>query len=293
MKTSLITIAAALTMLFALGGCNFRSNGNETTESANQSNTTTQFNFTLDQFLVHVPVELASGNTLATTPADLQDIVSGFDIDLRNSAYLILQKVKNDDLYTNGSGKYREFLFTLGSILYPAIDDPGVLNAMAKDYNDCVKEIGVERLNQGEGQQCSEQWGKSWKTQVVDKFLRSSALQNSLYTWVKPEMRRVFNALNSDQRVLMKNAFDHMISYTANYNHQTEKQFYRDCCNSSYGEHLFVLPYKIVDMTPNTDVVVNPYRFLETWVYRRVEDNTMTVAQINEWLRKIKVDMGV
>lgn len=293
MKTNLITIAAALTMLLALGGCDFSSNGNEGAYNANQSAQPSHPNYPLEQYLVHVPVELASGNTLATTPADIQNLVSGFDIDVRNSAYLILQKVKDEQMYTYGSGKERELYFAMGSILYPAITDPGISNAMAKDYNDCIKEIGVERLNQGEGRECSEQWGNMWKTQVLEKVLRSSALQNSLYTWVQPEMRRVFNGLNSDQRGLMKDALNHMIAYTSNYNHQAEQKFYRDCCNSAYGEHLFVHTGRIVDMEPVDDVITNPYRFLETWVYRRVEENTMSAAQINEWLRRIKNDMGM
>ena len=293
MKTNLITIAAALTMLVALGGCNFSSDKSSTTESTNPSNQTTQLNWTLDQYLFHSPVELASGNTLASTPSDIESLVSGLDIDIRNSAYLILQNIKDNKTYTYGTGKEGELYFAMGSILYSVYTDNGVSNAMAKDYNDCIKAVGVERLNRGEGRECSEQWGKTWKTQVVDRLLSSSSLQNSLYEWVKPEMRRVFNGLNSEQRSHMRNAVDHMIAYTANYNHQTEKQFYRDCCNSAYGEHLFVQPYKIVDMRPNTDVIVNPYRFLETWVYRRVEEGTMTAAQINSWLKKVKTDMGI
>jgi len=293
MKTNLITIAAVLTMLLALGGCDFSSKDNGNSEMENPSSNTPQLNWTLEQFQHHAPVELASGNTLASTPDDIQNLVSDFDIDIRNSAYLILQKIKDNQMYTQGSGKEGDFYFTMGSIIYSVIADPGISNAMAKDYNDCVETIGVERLNQGEGRECGELWGKSWKSQVVDRLLASTSLQNSLYNWVKPELCRVFNGLNSDQRSYMRKALDHMIAYTARYNHQTEQQFYRDCCNSAYGEHLFVEPYKIVDMQPNTNEVVNPYRFLETWVYRRVDDNTMTAAQINGWLRRIKTDTGL
>ena len=295
MKNNLITIAAMLTMLIALGGCNLGSdNKTNPTSSNNATNGGTQLNWTLDQYLFHVPVELASGNTLASTPYEIESLVSGFDIDIRNSAYLILQNVKNNTSYTYAQGdKEAELYFAMSNILYPVLTDAGVSNAMAKDYNDCVRSLGVERLNKGEGRQCSEGWGRSWKSQVIDKVLASSSLQNTLYDWVKPELKRVMNGLNSDQRSYMRNAMNHMIAYTDNYNHQAEKKFYRDCCNSPYGEQLFVHTGKIVDMSPVNGEVTNPYRFLETWVYRRVEENSMTASQINGWLRKIKNDTGL
>ena len=286
MKTNLITIAAMLTMLIALGGCDLGSN-----KEANNSNegNATQLNWTLDQFLFHQPVEQESGNTLGSTPADIQNLVSGFDIDIRNSAYSILQKVNNMN-YTYAEGKERDLYFSMGSIIYPVLGDAGVSNAMAKDYNECIQSIGVERLNQGEGRQCSEQWGRSWKTQVIEKLLASPSLQNSLYEWIKPELLRIIKGFNNDQRTLMSNAINHMIAYTNTYNHQAEKKFYHECCSSPYGADLFVHTGKIVDMQPVNGEVTNPYRFLETWVYRRVDEGTMTAAQINKWLKKIKND---
>lgn len=290
MKSSLITVAAALTMLLALSGCDFSSNQNSETNQPSQYT----LNWTLDQYLFHSPVETSSSNTLGSTPSDIQNLVSGFDIDIRNSVYLILQKVKDNMSYTYANGKNESLeYFVMANIIYPIYTDNGVSNAMAKDYNDCIKSVGVERLNKGEGQECSEEWGRSWKSQVIDKLLSSSSLQNSLYEWIKPELRNVINGLNSDQKSYMKDAMAHMITYTSTYNHQAEKKFYQDCCNSAYGENLFVYTGKLVDMKPAGDEVVNPYRFLETWVYRRVEENTMSAAQINEWLRKIKSDMGL
>ena len=287
----MISIAAMLTMLIVLGGCNLSSN--KDANVANESHAT-QLNWTLEQYLFHAPVEQASGNTLGNTPSDIQNLVSGFDIDIRNSAYLILQNMKNATSYTYAkSDKEAELYFAMANILYPVLSDAGVSNAMAKDYNDCVKSIGAERLNKGEGRQCSEGWGRSWKAQVVDKVLASPSLQNTIYEWVKPELKRVMNGLNNDQRTYMRNALNHMIAYTDNYNHQAEKKFYRDCCNSAYGEQLFVHTGKIVDMSPVNGEVTNPYRYLETWVYRRVDENTMTAVQINGWLRKIKNDTGL
>lgn len=287
MKNTLTTIAAALTMLFVLSGCN-SSPISDAKASSPQNRFPLEFYLFKDR-----PVTFAYGNTLGNTPADIQKLVTGFDIDIRNSTYLILQTVKNDKSYSYSSGNMAQMVFTMSNIIYPMYEDPAIINAMATDYNSCIRSIGVTRLNRGEGQQCSEQWGTTWKSQVINGLLRSPSLQNSLYTWVKPELRNVVNDLNSQQRIFMKNALDHMIAYTANYNHQAEKQFYRDCCNSAYGENLFVYTGRIVNLRPADDAVINPYRFLETWVYRRVEERTMTAAQINGWLKRIKTDMGI
>ena len=290
MKTNLITIAATLTMLLALGGCDFSSD-----KSSNESQTVCPGpKYTMDLYLFHQPVEYASDNTLDTPPANIQNLVTGLDIDIRNSAYLILQKVKDDMTYTYGDSEDEKTLyFATSNIICPVFNDAGVANAMAKDYNECCESLGIERLNQGGRTQCSEQWGKTWKSQVEDRILGSTTLQNSLYEWVKPELLRVVKGLDSNQRTYMKNSLNHMITYTSNYNHQAEQKFYRDCCNSAYGKDLFIHTGKIVDMEPVDDVITNPYRFLETWVYRRVEEGSMTAPQINEWLRRIKRDMGL
>lgn len=108
MKTNIFSFAA-LTILLALVGCDFGSTGND---NPNPSSNSTQLNWTLDQFLFHQPVEQASGNTLGSTPADIQNLVSGFDIDIRNSAYSILQKVNNMN-YTYAEGKERDLYYLM------------------------------------------------------------------------------------------------------------------------------------------------------------------------------------
>ena len=223
-----------------------------------------------------------------------QGNVGLFDIDIRNSAYLILRNAKNDKSYAQVSGKQSEYYFFMVGMVYSIYNDPGVANAMATDYNDCIRSIGAERLNKGEGMQCSKMWGRTWKNRVFDRLFANPALQNSLYGWLKPELSRMVNSFDNSRRTYMSNAINHMITYTDNYNHQAEKNFFRECQNSKYGEKLFVLPYRIVNMTPmENEGVNNPYRYFETWVYRRVEEGTMTASQINEWLRRIKTDMGL
>ena len=86
-----------------------------------------------------------------------------------------------------------------------------------------------------------------------------------------------------------------MIDYTSSYNHKKEKDFY-NLCLANDNSDLFTCVYKIVDISQGaydyTDVA-NPYRRLETWVYRRVEEGSMTADQINTWLKKLKKDLGI
>lgn len=286
MKKHIISVAVIMTMLLALGGCNFINKDKGTDSSSD---------WTLDMFLIQpYPVEIATGNTLSSTPADIRDLVSDFDIDIRNSAYLILKNAKNDKSYTQVSGKQSEYYFLMVGLVFSIYNDPGVANAMATDYNDCIRSVGVEGLKNGEGSQCGEKWGQTWKNRVFKRLFAHQSLQNSLYEWLRPELFRMVNNLDNSRRTYMSNAIDHMIAYTENYDHQAEKNFYRDCKNSKYGEKLFVLPYRIVNMTPmEEEGVVNPYRYFETWVYRRVEEGTMSANQINIWLRKVKTEMGL
>lgn len=288
MKKIFLTTTAALAIIIALSGCKF-GKGNKANEEPSS------LNWTLERFLQpELPVTNAPNNTLASTPTDIQDLVSDFDIDIRNSAYLILQNAKNETSYTQVSGKLSEYEFLMVGFVYSIFDDPAVVNAMAKDYNDCIRSVGVDRLNKGEGRECGEMWGRTWKSRVFDRLFASSSLQNTLYEWLRPELLRMVNGFDDQRRTYMRNAINHIIAYTDSYNHQAEKTFYQECCNSDYGEKLFVLPYRIVDMKPvDTEDVANPYRYLETWVYRRVEDGTMSSGQINTWLRKIKRDMGL
>lgn len=292
-----ITLAAMFTLLLALGGCHFGTNqGSDNTADETSGNEFQERVFTMEDFLVKPqPVEKAQGNPLAATPADLQNLVSGLDIDIRNSTYLILQDIERERSYANSSGETADFAFSMMNIIYLMYTDPAVSNVMAKDYNNCLKSIGLERLKKGEGRGCAEHWGETWKTQVIDRLLASTSLQNSLYEWVKPELCRVVGKLDSDQQTRMKKAISHMIAYTANYNHQQEKTFYNHCVNSAYGEWLFNFTGKIVDMKPVAvdDHSENPYRHLETWVFRRVEEESMSASQINGWLKKVRSDTGL
>lgn len=91
MKKTPTSIAAALTILLALSGCNSNNNSKEESSS---------LNWTLEQFLIPpYPVETATGNTLSSTPDDILNLVSDFDIDIRNSAFLILQNAQNNKSY--------------------------------------------------------------------------------------------------------------------------------------------------------------------------------------------------
>jgi hypothetical protein len=246
---------------------------------------------TLDYYLVkYHQVDYASSNTLGSTPANIQSLVSGFDIDIRNSTYNIIHSLKewpswwNDIDYNN-----RESAF-VNRIIDAMDNDNGVWNVRAEDYNDCIRQVGVDRLSRRDYGGCSF-LTDSWKTRVLDALMSNVALQNSLYEWVKPELHRVVHQFDSEQMEFFVNTLNHMIDYTNRYNHQDEKNFYLNCCETEYGAGLFISEARIVNMKPVGNGVFNPYRHLEAWVFRRVEEGTMTAPQIKNWLVRIKQDL--
>ena len=232
--------------------------------------------------MVHMPVDFAEDNTLAKTPAAIENLVSGFNIDIRNSAYRILQRVEEDDSYEWGIP-----YFVQDNILTPMRDDPAIYNLAVDDYNECLANKGNEcySLFYTTG-------SPRWKTQVVDKILASESLLNIVYEWIKPELIRVVRSFDDTRMAYLKGAMDHMIDYTSHYNHQAEKNFYNACVDAEYLD-MFTTGYRVVNMTVDYSEVANPYRRLETWVYRRVEDKTMSAKQINTWLKRIKKDLAI
>ena len=236
----------------------------------------------------HDPVVIAKNNTLAKTPDAIQNLVKGLDIDVRNSAYLILQNAKNNEDYKWDEGNGAISYFVLGSLIEPMGSDVAIANMLMDDVKDCI-------AAKGEDSDCWMMYmgiSPTWKSQVLDKIYASEKLQNVLYAWIKPELIKVVSGFNPTKKTYLKGAFDHMIFYTASYNHQKEKNFYK-ACMANNDPSLFTSGYRIVDMDSDYSVVANPYRRLETWVYRRVEEKTMTAQQINTWLKKLQKDLSL
>ena len=240
----------------------------------------------------HDPVTIARNNTLAKTPAEIENLVKGLNIDIRNSAYLILQEVKANDNYTWGESTNEKIdYFVLYTIISPTNSDVAISNLASDDMNNCIGAYG-------KNSNCYEiMWHGSptWKARVIDKILASESLQNTLYNWVKPELVRVVGSFNSTKKLYLKNTLEHMINYTATYNHKAEKDFYNICLVNDDLD-AFTCAYRIKDKNNlefDYDDIANPYRRLETWVYRRVDEGAMTAAQINTWLKKLKSDLKI
>ena len=239
----------------------------------------------------HDPVIIAKNNTLSKTPTEIENLVKGLNIDIRNSAYLILQEVKTNDSYTWGESTNEKIdYFVLYSIISPTNGDVAISNLATDDMNNCFGAYG----DNGNCYEIMWHGGPTWKARVVDKILSSESLQNILYNWVKPELIRVVGSFNSAKKSYLKSTLDHMINYTANYNHKAEKDFYNICLVNDDLDS-FTCAYRIKDknnLVFDYNDIANPYRRLETWVYRRVEEGSMTASQINTWLKKLKNDLG-
>ena len=237
----------------------------------------------------HLEVTRAENNTLASTPAEIGNLVKGLNIDIRNSAYLILQKVKckecdAGDFLDNFGIAY----FVNDFIMTPTNQDPAIYNLAVDDYNDCVATYGED----GDCYKIMYSGGPTWKTRVIDRLLSSERLQTALYQWILPELKRVVGSYDPTRKAIVSSAINHMIAYTSDYDHRAESAFYKACAANGDLD-MFTSAYRIVDMEYDFDHVSNPYRRLETWVYRRVADNTMTASQINTWLKRLKADLGL
>lgn len=237
----------------------------------------------------HDPIILAKDNTLAKTPDSIQQLVQGLDIDVRNSAYLILQEVRDNEDYKWDEGNGSISYFVLGSIIDPMGSDRAIGNILADDVDACLQVNGPD----SDCWKIYMQGSPTWKARVLDKIYASPNLQNVLYNWIKPELIRVVHGFNETKMAYLKGAFDHMIDYTASYNHQAEKEFYTACINDNDPD-VFTTGYRVEDMAVDYfGAVVNPYRRLETWVFRRVEEGSMTAAEINVWLKRLRKDLDI
>ena len=233
-------------------------------------------------------------NSLDPTPKELNELVAETGVDIRNSLYLILYGM-SDYNWQQEYNLENEREFIEENILDNMVSDPAIHNLYYKDYNSCVESTDLKRLNK-EGNPCWDVvtgWGPTWRSRFVEKILTSKHLQEILYEWVKPTLiHYAYNECLWTQKMCMVNAINHMIVYTANYDHQAEKAFYNACLQTKYGESLFNENH-VVDMCPDYSEVGNPYRKLETWVYRRVEEGSMDAGQIHNWLVRIRHDLGM
>lgn len=252
---------------------------------------------TIERYFCNIQtVTYAKGNTLGETPSEIKELVEGTGIDIRNSLFLIMTSEYGISDYYDMEyfSPVVEERFIQYEILYKLRSDPAIQNVYAQDFNKCMIEAGLERIHKGDFPvERITGWGITWKTRFIDRLLTSEKLQNILYDWVKPELKRFVQRCNDVQKMYLADIFNHMIVYTSQYDHQAEKDFYQACCSSDYGENLFITTHEVVDMEPVGIEDINPYRHLEAWVFRRVEENSMSAAQIHDWLIRIKDDLNL
>lgn len=252
----------------------------------------------MPEYMDYREVETIEPNPLPVMPSDLDTLVQGTGVDLRNSAYGILRGImaENQDYYEVQSFGNRmiEHFVTYGFIDI-MLDDPAITNVRFRDFNECVDEAKEDEIDP-KSHGCDNElkgWGYTWMNSFANELLASEKLQNILYDWLKPELLNLYNETDVKVKMCMTDVVNHMIEYTAHYDHSAECSFYYDCVHSRYGEDLFNFTCEIEDMEPNRHKIENPYRPFETWVFRRVCDGTMTAAQIHSWLIRIRKDLNL
>ena len=242
----------------------------------------------------YIEVEYADDNMLAPTPAEIEELVVSTKVDIRNSIYQILAQLPDyEEQYEYDKESKEEFI--TWNIIDNMVSDPAIFNVRKKDYKDCVKSATQDEM-EDEDFSCwslMNWWGSTWRSRFITPLLSSERLQNTMYEWVKPILKHAFDECQLHQKMFIVDAINHMLAYTSKYDHQTEKEFYMACCDSEYGEDLFNCTEELYDMEPEFGTVGNPYRPLETWVYRRVEEQSMSAEQIHYWLVRIKADLDL
>ena len=119
------------------------------------------------------PVVVAKNNTLAQTPTEIENLAKGLNIDLRNSAYMILQRVKESDSYKWGENSNEQIdFFVLYNLIEPTNDDPAVRNLAEDDMNDCLGAYG----DQGNCYEILWYGSTTWKARVIDKILTTNLI---------------------------------------------------------------------------------------------------------------------
>ena len=243
-------------------------------------------------------VETIEPNPLSVMPSDLDSLVQGTGVDLRNSAYGILCGImkENRDYYDVQSfGNCMIEHFVTYGFIDKMLDDPAITNVRLRDFNECMDET-KEDEEDPEHSGCKDElkgWGHTWKTCFANNLLASERLQNILYDWLKPVLQNLYDESDIKVKMCMADVVNHMIEYTAHYDHYAESKFYNDCLDSRYGEDLFNTTYEIEDMEPHRYYIENPYRPFETWVFRRVNEGSMTATQIHSWLVRVRKDLNL
>ena len=108
-------------------------------------------------------VTYAEDNRLKDTPSELEAIVDGTEVDIRNSIFQILSLLDNNDGCFDAYGycTLTQEYFNRRNVLYPMKANPAIENVLIRDYNNCLQEVGLEGYHKDV---CREKgWGNTWR----------------------------------------------------------------------------------------------------------------------------------
>jgi hypothetical protein len=228
-------------------------------------------------------------NNVSAVPTELSKLTAGTKIDLRNSVYIWISTVENFDHKKPGYGNITQYEQPVFFIPYAIFNlagnlDPMILESGKNDLQKCV-DSGIE-INEA----YNTCYLSTFKNNIAYKVYSSATLQQVAYNWLLPEWKKSLSKMDSDKKRLISDILNHMIKYTANYNHKKELDFFNSCKNGK--EYLFTSTYEIINGEPNYENgTKHPYRKAEAWVFRRINQNHMTAVEINNWLVKLKSDL--
>lgn len=150
---------------------------------------------------------------------------------------------------------------------------------------------------------------------TMAEIYASPESQETLYEWAFPQVKEEFGNLDHMSQAIYLDALMHAYDYALTYDHEEQKRYLerlRSCekdpeaeCKdadaledtdrdiplvSSY-EDFFVAVDPFDPINPPETLQYDPYRKLEAWIFRRVENGDLTAEQIANWIERVVFDL--
>lgn len=151
---------------------------------------------------------------------------------------------------------------------------------------------------------------ETFRRQVLPQLYRSPSLLEAVYAWVKPKLLAKFVQVDSENRAAYLDILRHGERYLASFNYAQERAYLarleRGQCKNDHKpewwdetrdgmrgwaeywkQDVCVLLFTHQDPNGRT----NPYRKLETFIFRRVHTDKVPVVLMQRWVSRFRADL--
>lgn len=228
---------------------------------------------------------LPTGFVIDSTPApkQLQDLANKEKVNLQTAVKFWIAGAMNEDYSDWGKDAQVQVLVAYGLFNLGNYQSREIRESGNRDIQKCMDNGGTDCFNTA--------WLKSFKEKIAYPIYKSKSLQDLAYKWLKPIWKEAIDQMDQNRRDSYMAMINHAIYYCNTFDYDSEKAFLVQCEKGDNKSH-FTSCYPInKDGTVNFDGNPNNYRKLEAWIFRRVNDNHMSITEIKDWLKKIKSEL--